>query len=82
MCGEEHGGSGRDRTPADGRSPPAPMVQPCGPSDRRSRSLPRSPQIRATPGGGSVRLLAFDGTLPASEALGRIRDAFADYDNA
>jgi hypothetical protein len=29
---------------------------------------------------GVVRRLAFDRTLPASEALGRIRDAFADYD--
>ena len=28
----------------------------------------------------AVRRLAFDRTLPASEALGRIRDAFADYD--
>jgi hypothetical protein len=31
---------------------------------------------------GAVRRLAFDRTLPASEALGRIRDAFADYDRA
>ncbi|HEX2417960.1 MAG TPA: hypothetical protein VHJ83_07535 [Micromonosporaceae bacterium] len=29
---------------------------------------------------GAVRRLAFDRTLPPSEALGRIRDAFADYD--
>ena len=29
---------------------------------------------------GAVRRLAFDRTLPASEALGRIRDAFDDYD--
>ena len=29
---------------------------------------------------GAVRRLAFDRTLPASEALGRIRDAFHDYD--
>jgi hypothetical protein len=29
---------------------------------------------------GSVRQLAFDRTLPPSEALGRIRDAFGDYD--
>ena len=29
---------------------------------------------------GSVRRLAFDRTLPASEALGRIRDAFTVYD--
>jgi hypothetical protein len=29
---------------------------------------------------GAVRRLAFDRTLPASEALGRIRDAYADYD--
>ena len=27
-----------------------------------------------------VRAVAFDRTLPASEALGRIRDALADYD--
>ncbi len=29
---------------------------------------------------GAVRRLAFDRTLPPSEALGRIRDAFQDYD--
>ena len=29
---------------------------------------------------GAVRRLAFDHTLPPSEALGRIRDAFHDYD--
>ena len=29
---------------------------------------------------GAVRRLAFDRTLPPSEALGRIRDAFGDYD--
>jgi hypothetical protein len=29
---------------------------------------------------GSVRRLAFDRTLPPSEARGRIRDAFQDYD--
>ena len=29
---------------------------------------------------GAVRRLAFDRTLPPSEAMGRIRDAFADYD--
>jgi hypothetical protein len=29
---------------------------------------------------GSIRRLAFDRTLPASEALGRIRDAFRSYD--
>jgi hypothetical protein len=29
---------------------------------------------------GAVRLLAFDRTLPPSEALGRIRDTFTDYD--
>jgi hypothetical protein len=29
---------------------------------------------------GAVRRLAFDHTLPAPEALGRIRDAFTDYD--
>jgi hypothetical protein len=29
---------------------------------------------------GAVRRLAFDQTLPPSEALGRIRDAFGDYD--
>jgi hypothetical protein len=29
---------------------------------------------------GSIRRLAFDRSLPASEALGRIRDAFTDYD--
>ena len=28
---------------------------------------------------GAVRRLAFDRTLPPQEALGRIRDAFADY---
>ena len=28
----------------------------------------------------AVRRLAFDRTLPASEALGRIRDMFHDYD--
>ena len=28
----------------------------------------------------AVRRLAFDRTLPASEALGRIRDAYRDYD--
>ena len=27
-----------------------------------------------------LRRLAFDNTLPPPEALGRIRDAFADYD--
>jgi hypothetical protein len=27
-----------------------------------------------------VRRLAFDRTLPPSEALGRIRDAYHDYD--
>jgi hypothetical protein len=45
-----------------------------------SRSCPSSssPQIRATPG-GVVRRLAFDRTLPPSEALGRIRDAYRDY---
>ena len=31
---------------------------------------------------GAVRRLAFDRTLPPSKALGRIRDAFADYDSA
>jgi hypothetical protein len=32
---------------------------------------------------GAVRRLAFDRTLPPpAEALGRIRDAFADYDSA
>ena len=30
----------------------------------------------------AVRRLAFDRTLPAPEALGRIRDAFGDYDSA
>ena len=30
---------------------------------------------------GAVRRLAFDRTLPPSEALGRIRDLFADYDD-
>jgi hypothetical protein len=30
---------------------------------------------------GAVRRLAFDRTLPPSEALGRIRDAYRDYDN-
>jgi hypothetical protein len=30
---------------------------------------------------GAVRWLAFDRTLPPSEALGRIRDAFQDYDH-
>ena len=29
---------------------------------------------------GAVRRLAFDRTLPPSEALGRIRDAFRSYD--
>jgi hypothetical protein len=29
---------------------------------------------------GAVRRLAFDPSLPAPEALGRIRDAYADYD--
>jgi hypothetical protein len=29
----------------------------------------------------AVRRLAFDRTLPASEALGRIRDAYQDYDD-
>ena len=29
---------------------------------------------------GAVRRLAFDRTLPAPEAMGRIRDAFHDYD--
>jgi hypothetical protein len=29
---------------------------------------------------GAVRRLAFDHTLPASEALGRIRDAIRSYD--
>jgi hypothetical protein len=29
---------------------------------------------------GAVRRLAFDTSLPATEAMGRIRDAFADYD--
>jgi hypothetical protein len=28
----------------------------------------------------AVRRLAFDRTVPPSEALGRIRDAFTDYD--
>jgi hypothetical protein len=31
---------------------------------------------------GSIRRLAFDRTLPPSEALGRIRDAFHEYDGA
>jgi hypothetical protein len=30
---------------------------------------------------GAVRRLAFDRSLAPPEALGRIRDAFADYDN-
>jgi hypothetical protein len=30
---------------------------------------------------GAVRWLAFDRTLPPSEALGRIRDTFHDYDH-
>ena len=30
----------------------------------------------------AVRRLAFDRTLPPSEALGRIRDAYRDYDRA
>ena len=29
---------------------------------------------------GNIRRLAFDRTLPPPEALGRIRDAFHDYD--
>jgi hypothetical protein len=29
---------------------------------------------------GAVRRLAFDHSLPPSEALGRIRDAYHDYD--
>jgi hypothetical protein len=29
---------------------------------------------------GAVRRLAFDNSLPASDALGRIRDAYRDYD--
>jgi hypothetical protein len=29
---------------------------------------------------GAVRRLAFDRSLPPSEALGRIRDAFQNYD--
>jgi hypothetical protein len=29
---------------------------------------------------GAVRRLGFDRTLPPSEALGRIRDAYHDYD--
>ena len=29
---------------------------------------------------GAVRRLAFARTLPPSEAMGRIRDAFLDYD--
>ena len=29
---------------------------------------------------GEVRRLAFDRTMPPTEALGRIRDAFRDYD--
>jgi hypothetical protein len=29
---------------------------------------------------GAVRWLAFDRSLPPPEALGRIRDAFTDYD--
>ncbi len=29
---------------------------------------------------GAVRRLAFDRTLPPTEAMGRIRDAFNDYD--
>jgi hypothetical protein len=31
---------------------------------------------------GAVRRLAFDTSLPPTEALGRIRDAFQDYDQA
>jgi hypothetical protein len=31
---------------------------------------------------GSIRRLAFDRTLPPSEAMGRIRDAYHDYDHA
>ena len=31
---------------------------------------------------GAVRRLAFDRTLPPSEAMGRIRDLFAAYDSA
>jgi hypothetical protein len=31
---------------------------------------------------GAVRRLAFDRSLSPSEALGRIRDAFTDYDSA
>jgi hypothetical protein len=30
---------------------------------------------------GAVRRLAFDRTLPPSEAMGRIRDLFAAYDS-
>ena len=29
---------------------------------------------------GAIRRLAFDRTLPPSETLGRIRDAYRDYD--
>jgi hypothetical protein len=29
---------------------------------------------------GAVRRIAYDRTLPPSEAMGRIRDAFHDYD--
>ena len=29
---------------------------------------------------GAVRRLAFDTSLPPTEAMGRIRDAFQDYD--
>ena len=43
-------------------------------------SVPSHPSETATPGRGAMRRLAFDRTLPPPEALGRIRDAFQDYD--
>jgi hypothetical protein len=30
---------------------------------------------------GAIRRIAYDRTLSPADALGRIRDAFADYDN-
>jgi hypothetical protein len=63
--------------------------RPGGPRGRRKRRA-RAYDHHTRPGGngwaelltlvGSVRRLAFDRTLPPSEALGRIRDAYHDYD--
>jgi hypothetical protein len=82
-CSDSDAGSSRSRTnstPGSINNDEQPRRDSSTITSSRSRPSSSSPQIRATPG-GVVRRLAFDRTLPPSEALGRIGDAYRDYDN-